>query len=561
MSMACQANSERISDSASFQNKVQSERIFRSTAHSDFPEIHKCNKERWRTFFTMGAITVIAGFLLPLPPHILDVLLIFSTSLTAAMLIITFSATTALQVQGFPLLIVLATMLRIALSTTSAKLILSHGDAGTIVGLFGSILVRNNCVLAILVFGTLTLLIFGAICKAVRNINKTAADFNTDIVPIKKIGIDNNLITGIIDNSQVISLQEKFARQAYFFISMASAAKFLLCAAVIELAIVTANIIASMAVGTATPTAEGISVKTYATLVVGSGMITQISALLTAVASEYLVRKSSMNPADNAGLTEKEYPERTGVLLTEVTPANTTELPYDNSVNYAGEKGNIADIEWFDETTSDENKKDKLNLWIWDEIKDGDCYQAIAELINAKSDDAAKMVLMAAESIEELPVTISVNIAIHLAKKGRKCLLIDLDSQRNAVSKVFDIDNRKSKNKAQAEKIATAIPTCIRNLWVWPANNFAKGNENSNSTNTKQAIASLKGQFDRLIIYAPNVKLPADLESIVGCIQTAMLFGSKSKSGNYHINKLCKFLNGCGCTILKPDQAFAQTIW
>lgn len=559
--MACQANSERISNSASFHKKVQNERIFRSDAHNDSPGIHKFNKERWGTFFTMGAITVIASLLLPLPPHILDVLLIFSTSLTAAMLIITFSATTALQVQGFPLLIVLATMLRIALSTTSAKLTLLHGNAGTIVGLFGSIFVRNNCVLAILVFGTLTMLIFGAICKAVKSINKTTSDFNTDIVPIKQIGIDNDLTTGIIDNSQAISLQEKIARQAYFFISMAAAAKFLLCAAIIELAIVTANIIASMAIGTATPTAEGISVKTYATLVVGSGMITQICALLTAVASEYLVRKSSVNPADNAGLTEKEYPETIEVLATEATPANTTESQYDNSVNYIGKKETIEDIEWFDETTADENKKDNLSLWIWDKIKDGDCYQAIAELINAKSDDAAKTVLMAAESIEVLPVTIPVNTAIHLAKKNRKCLLIDLDSQRNAVSKVFDIDNRKSKNKAQAEKFAIAIPTCISNLWVWPANNFAKANGNSNSTNTKQAIASLKGQFDRLIIYAPSVKLPADLESIVGCIQTAMLFGSKSKSGNYHINKLGEFLNGCSCAILEPKQALAQTIW
>ena len=70
--------------------------------------------------FTAGAIAVVAGFFSPLPTRVLDVLLIFSISLTAAVMVITFAARPASDVSGFALLIVIAAMLRIALSVASA---------------------------------------------------------------------------------------------------------------------------------------------------------------------------------------------------------------------------------------------------------------------------------------------------------------------------------------------------------------------------------------------------------------------------------------------------------
>ncbi|MHC4498200.1 MAG: FHIPEP family type III secretion protein, partial [Planctomycetota bacterium] len=83
--------------------------------------------------FAAGSIAVIAGLFFPLRAHVLDVFLVFGTSLTAAVLVIALSAQGALQVQSFPLLIVLVTTLRMALCVACAKLILLHGNAGTIV--------------------------------------------------------------------------------------------------------------------------------------------------------------------------------------------------------------------------------------------------------------------------------------------------------------------------------------------------------------------------------------------------------------------------------------------
>ena len=315
-----------------------------------------------RTLFTTVVIAVIAGFLLPLPAYILDVLLIFSVSLTAAVLIITFSARGALQVQGFPLLIVLATMLRMALSVAYSRLILSQGNAGTIVSLFGSIVVRNNYVLAILVFGVLAIVIFRTISKATKDIRMAATEFTADIVPIKQNNIDSDLNAGVINESEALNLRSKIAREAGFFVAMAGAARFILCAAVIELVIVIVNMASSMAIVIIGGATGGISIKTYTTLAVGAGMMTQIPSLVAALASGYLVRKSSVSSVANDEVAEQAARQSAGP---DVDPAKCRAEPVEyidaelteitNPAAIANiETGEIVseDLEWVDESRS-----------------------------------------------------------------------------------------------------------------------------------------------------------------------------------------------------------------
>jgi flagellar biosynthesis protein FlhA len=76
--------------------------------------------------FILGTIAVAMGLLFPLSSHILDVLLILNISLTIAVLIATFSAGRPLKVSGFPLLILMLSMLQMAGNVASSKLILSQ---------------------------------------------------------------------------------------------------------------------------------------------------------------------------------------------------------------------------------------------------------------------------------------------------------------------------------------------------------------------------------------------------------------------------------------------------
>jgi hypothetical protein len=557
---------------------------------------------RTQSLLIAGAITIAAGLLFPLSGHILDVLLIFSVSLTAAVLIITFSARRASEVSGFPLLIVLAAMLRVALSVAGSKLILSQGSAGIIIGFLGGIFVRENFVLTILAFGILTVVIFGIISRAVKSISQTTDEFVADIVPARQINIDSDLDAGLIDQNQAIELRDKIAFETGFFVSMAGAAKFILCAAVIELMVVVVDI--AVSIGTAQAPAvtaqmsagyslyEGLQngdLKIHATL--GAGVITQISALLAAVACGCLVRKTSVQSAGDGRFVGEKAAERIKVVSSEVLYPLTAESQYGNAIVPAQTQTVAEDLEWFDESECIENERDnfsqtevpsseglrrdlikseikgvfELGLGLWKTAHDSDYYNSIAELIESKSDDEAKTVLMAAESIKALPVTLPVNIAMRLAQKGFRCLLIDLDLQRDAVSKVFDIDNDAPKETMKQQATAAGTPTCVSNLSVWTASRHhavGKVDKDSDAVNMRQVIADLQSQYDRLVVYAPNIKLLGDWDSVAVWARTVMLFGkdadAKDALESSYMTDFYNLLISCGCDILQPNEVFAE---
>jgi hypothetical protein len=432
--------------------------------------------------------------------------------------------------------------------------------------------------------------IFGFVCKAVKGISKTGTEFTSDVVPTRQLIIDADLNAGVVSESQALGLRAKITRETRFFVTMGGAAKFILCDAVIELVIVIVNIVFSMAMAVAESTSTEMSPKIYVTLAVGAGMVTQISVLITAVASDYLARKSLARSASDDGFLEhrRAGTERIKVAANEVVSPQKAELQYGRSVipvnNIAvvesrfiesqlaeindtaptisfepDEKVIAEDLGWFDESRHicGDDKKDDASLWVCREINDGSCYELIAELLESKSTDEIKTILMAADSVAELPVTMPVNIAMRLAQKNKKCLLIDLDLERGAISKVFDIDNKAPGDNVQAK----AIATCIGNLWVWPASNFNRGDGSLDTTGMKDVIAALGSRYDRLIVYAPNIKSLAHWKQVAGSINLAMLFGDPESEIEGHC--ICSFhrlLISCGCEVLKPAEIFAEAV-
>jgi len=486
--------------------------------------------------FIAGSIAVIAGFFFPQSGHTLDVALIFCISLTAAVLIITFSARTALEVKGFALLVVAATMLRITLGIGCSKLILSQGHGGTIINLLGAIFAKTNVMLTISGFITLAVIIFGIVFKAARSIGQRASDFITDVIAVKQAGIDNDLDTGVINNQQALELRENISRESRFFVTMTGAARFILCAAVIELVLVFVNIVASMAF--AVTTNMTMSLNTYITLVVGAGMLTQTSALTMAVASRYLVHKSSAVAANN---TQQRARKKVEVVVSEMVPAKTAEL------HETGTAADVMDAEWFDESQSTADNSTQLSLWSMDSFGDNYCYEVAASLIESSE---VKTVLMAAECLEELAVTIPVNIAVRLVEKNLKCLLIDLDLKRGAISKVFDIDN----TNGPTHTAAKTIETCINNLHVYPAANFDK----DNPANIQQIIDNLNSQYDHIFAYAPDVRLLCNEAGSFA--QAAMLFGPDCRIASSSIIDLQKMLIKRGCKVLEPEEILAEAV-
>ena len=548
MTVYCQSNSNRTADWTSLHGSSKNDNPLRIVARNEF-------------LFAVGAIAIIFGLLFPPSSHLLDVLLIFAISLTASVLIITFSARSTLQVLSFPLLIVLATMLRMSLSVASAKLLLFRGDAGAIINLFGKVFAGKNTALATLTFCVLVVAVFVIIFKAVKNISRISTDFISQIIPVKQLSINAELNAGAIDSDKAFTLRTELARETGFFIAMTGTARFLLCAAIIELLIIFINTAASIAIGVAGKTTSTSSAQTYATLAIGAGILLQLCAVIAVIASKYLVRKSFEGAQSDDPL-EREAAERIKVVASEVASCESRDSQFNSrlieplqqqdniaDVDIDAEQATTEDTEWCDESqqTITEDHAADLNASLWKQIKQSDNYDAIADLIGGKTDKPAKTILMAAENPKELPVTVPVNIAMRLAQNNRKVLLVDLDFERNAIAKVFEIEAGKSEAKA--------IPTCISNLWLLPASEVSK----TQSVTYPQVITNIQTKYDHIIIYAPDMRILTDTDKLIDYLGAAMLFGSDKSPSIKNLYKLLT-ASGCDIDILKPEQILAEAV-
>lgn len=129
-----------------------------------------------------------------------------------------------------------------------------------------------------------------------------------------------------------------------------------------------------------------------------------------------------------------------------------------------------------------------------------------------------RKILLAADTIDDLPVTIPVNAAIQLAT-AYKCLLIDLDTKRDAVARVFDV-------AAASHTAATRpLPTPIEHLDIWPAHFFSPQRQ----IDLKWAITLTQHHYDIILINAPYFSTQPDRQRIVQCAESAVIFTKDKK--------------------------------
>ncbi|MEN8126548.1 MAG: hypothetical protein ABFR90_01960 [Planctomycetota bacterium] len=158
-----------------------------------------------------------------------------------------------------------------------------------------------------------------------------------------------------------------------------------------------------------------------------------------------------------------------------------------------------------------------------------------------KSNGQAQTVLLAASCLNDLPVTVPVNLAIHLSAQG-KCLLIDLDSKRDAMAKVFDIDSE----TIDIHLKVAPIQTSFENLSIWPARYF----DLLKQMDLRSLLATANKDYSHILLYAPYLTVLADRKQIASISKQAVVFGKQDDSDSpsqlhrllktYHCKVLCE---------------------
>jgi len=246
------------------------------------------------TWLALGVVVVVALLIVPLPPFLLDAFLALSMALSILVLLVTLSSRDPLEFNIFPSLLLLITLLRLGLNVCSTRLILGSGHAGQVIAAFGNFVIGGNVVVGLVIFLILVVINFMVITKGAGRIAEVAARFTLDAMPGRQMSIDADLSAGLIDETEARRRREEISRYADFYGSMDGAAKFVRGDAVAGVVITIINLIGGFVIGmTQLKMSAGESLRTFSSLTVGDGLVTQIPALIVSTSAGILVTYGS----------------------------------------------------------------------------------------------------------------------------------------------------------------------------------------------------------------------------------------------------------------------------
>src|SRR6201994_2754939 len=247
-----------------------------------------------------GAVgRVIAMMIIPLPPFLLDFFITMNISAALMIVVATMYVPRALDFSSFPTILLLTTLFRLAINVSVTRLILLHGDAGSVVTAFGNFVVGGNVVVGLVVFLILIVIQFVVITNGAGRVAEVGARFTLDAMPGKQMAIDADLNTGQITDEEARRRRAEIAQEADFYGAMDGASKFVKGDAMAGMLITSINLLGGIVVGVVQQKmAFSDAGHHFSLLSVGDGLCAQIPALLISVATGILVTRSG----DNADL-------------------------------------------------------------------------------------------------------------------------------------------------------------------------------------------------------------------------------------------------------------------
>jgi len=243
---------------------------------------------------------VVGMMIIPMPPHLLDVLLVLNISISVIMLLIAMYIPQALKLASFPTIILVTTLFRLALNVSSTRLILLDGNAGDVIEAFGKFVVKGNFVVGAVIFLVLMLINFLVISKGSERVAEVAARFTLDAMPGKQMSIDADLRAGAFDLDEARRRRNDLGRESQLFGSMDGAMKFVKGDSIAGLIITAINVVAGIIIGiTQKGLTAGEAVETYSILTIGDGLVSIIPALLMSVCAGLIVTRVASEEEDS----------------------------------------------------------------------------------------------------------------------------------------------------------------------------------------------------------------------------------------------------------------------
>ena len=242
--------------------------------------------------FTGVIIAILASMLLPLPPALIDFLLVGNLLLALVLLLSSLYINDPLKLSSLPTILLLATLYRLALNISTTRLILGSGDAGELIKAFGAVVIQGNLIVGAIVFIVITIVQFLVIAKGAERVAEVSARFTLDALPGKQMSIDADVRAGMIDFQTARKKRDDLQTESRFYGALDGAMKFVKGDAIAGILITVVNVLGGLAVGILIG-GLGLrdAVAVYTLLTVGDGLVSQIPALLNAVAAGIVITR------------------------------------------------------------------------------------------------------------------------------------------------------------------------------------------------------------------------------------------------------------------------------
>ena len=249
-----------------------------------------------------GLIFVV---LVPVPPALMNVLLVGNITLAALILLTTINVGSPLEFSVFPSLLLVSTLVRLVLNVATTRLILTAGEggrsiqeaqlaAGQVIWAFSQFVTAGSLEVGVIIFLILTVIQFVVITKGATRISEVAARFMLDAMPGKQMAIDADLSAGLMTAADAHARREIIARQADFYGAMDGASKFVRGDAVAAVLITFVNILGGLYIGLVryhwSPTQ---TFSLFTRLTIGDGLVAQIPAFIISVSAALVVTRSA----------------------------------------------------------------------------------------------------------------------------------------------------------------------------------------------------------------------------------------------------------------------------
>ena len=276
----------------------------------------------------VGLVLILLVLFAPIPPWLLDFLLVMNLSFALLLLLLTVYMAKPLEFSTFPSLLLIATLFRLGLNVSATRLILSEAYAGEVISAIGSHVVAGNYVVGFIVFLILIVVQYVVVTNGAQRVAEVSARFTLDSIPGKQMSIDAELNMGLIDQAEARERRRTIEKEANFYGAMDGASRIVKGDAIAGIIIILINVIGGLAIGIAQRGMSwGEALQTYTLLTVGDGIVTQVPALVVATGTGIIVTRAATDARLAAEVSGQMLSQPRAVLLVVLALVGLAFLP------------------------------------------------------------------------------------------------------------------------------------------------------------------------------------------------------------------------------------------